>query len=286
VGQRSGGVTDRHVRLPVVPVETHGQGQRERRRALEERVLRSLERRLDTIAFERDMTPQAAFLKCVTGGSRREEQERALSAEKIRHAHRAQLGAIETVGRKRDRDSENRAPDPMLPENRPERFGLAQQAELGRPQRNAVASDPQHLVDFSDACRGQEWEVGAPIAIEEIEDVVAGRMRAGAERRPGHRRDRGIRSLQPRVTSALGEGAEVGQDAFLHELVGELRILAIEPDDDESGDRRFGRRLLCHGPPQRAKWPGEQREQHGDKGRDQHERRRHQREARARADVC
>ena len=81
-------------------------------------------------------------------------------------------------------------------------------------------------------------QVRAPVAIEEVEDVVPRRLRARAERRPRHRRDRRERRLQPAVRCPSRQRAEVRQHAFRHEPIGERRILAVEADDDEPPDLR------------------------------------------------
>ena len=87
--------------------------------------------------FSMQLDARAAFLEPAARRPRGEERERALRAEQIGHAHRAQLGAVELVRRKRDRHAEHRAPDVVIAENRPERPGLAQQAQFGPAQRNA-----------------------------------------------------------------------------------------------------------------------------------------------------
>ena len=157
---------------------------------------------------ERDRNAHAAFLEALARRPRREQQERALRAEQVGHAHRAQLGAVEPIRRKRDRHAQHRAPDAVLAENRPERLRLPKQAQLRlvRAECGSGRASKKPL-DRSDARRREQRQVGPPIAIEEIEDVVARRMRAGAERRPGDRRDRRERRPQPPVAARLARAS-------------------------------------------------------------------------------
>ena len=86
--------------------------------------------------------------------------------------------------------------------------------------------------------RRQHRQVGPTIAIEEVEDVVPGRIGAGAERRPGDRRTDGIRRSKSAVAARLREPAEVRKLSCLQEAFGQPRILAVEADDDEPPDQR------------------------------------------------
>ena len=62
------------------------------------------------------------------------------------HAHRAQLGSVEAVRRKRHRHPQDRAPDAVLAQDRPERLRFSQVAKLGTLTRNQVAADPEERV--------------------------------------------------------------------------------------------------------------------------------------------
>ncbi len=280
------GVADRHGHARGGAIEGGLNRQDQRRRVLEERVLRALERGGHPVAGQRDVDAHAAFLELLGRRARGVEQEGALRAEQIGHAHRAQLGAVEVVRRKRDGDAQHGAPDAVLAENRPERLGPPQQSQLRFLQRNAVPAKLQEALHLADAGGREHRQVGAAIAIEEVEDVVTRRVGPGAERRPRHRRQRWKRRLQAAIAAFLRQRAEVGQQALAHELVGELRVLAVEADDDESGDGGLGAGRQGEQAPRRAEWPRQQREGDDEERRDQHERRGHQREAGSGADVC
>ena len=145
------------MRLPPLAVERDAQRNLQRRRALEEHVLGSAHGRLDAISVERNRHAQAALLETLARGTRREQEECALGAEQIGHAHRAQLGAVEPIRRKRDRHAQHRAPDAVLAENRPERLRLPQQPQLRLVQRNAVAAE---LAGTARPCR-RGWRTAA-----------------------------------------------------------------------------------------------------------------------------
>ena len=229
--------------------------------------------------------PDAALLETLAGRARREEQEGPLRAEQIGDGHGAQLCAVEAIGRKRDRNAEDRAPDPVLAEHGPERLGLAQQAQLGPPAGYPVASQPEEPLDAAEVRGRQQGQVGAPVAVEEVEDVVSPRLGAGAERRPCDRRDRRERGPQSSIAAHLRELLEIRQQPLLHEPIGEHRVLAVETDDDEPADEGARRLAAAQAPPEHAERPEEQRRQRGERRREEREERRQQREARAGSDV-
>jgi hypothetical protein len=208
-----------------------------------------------------------------------------LRAEQVGHAHRAQLRAVEAVGRKRDRHAQHGAPDAVLAEDGPERLRLAQQPNLGAMTRDQIATELEEAIDLADVRRRENGQVGAAVAIEEVEDVVPSGMDAGAERRPRNRRDRRIGRLQPPVAAHLRELREVGQEAFLHEPIGERRILAVEADEDQPFDRGAGRPLSPREPPERAERPDEDRRDRDHDRREDDEERSQNGEAGAGSDV-
>jgi hypothetical protein len=173
----------------------------------------------------------------------------------------------------------------VLAENRPERLRLPQQADLRPMSRDQIAAHLEKLFDFADVRRRQHWQVRAPIAIEEVEDVVPRRVHAGAERRPRHRRNRRIRRLQAPVGSGFRQLREVGQQAVLHEAVGELRILSVEPDDDQPLDCGARRPPAGDRTEQGAERPGQNRRDRDQNRREDDEERRENREAGAGPDV-
>ena len=96
-----------------------------------ERIVWSLDRRLDADR-RRSSTGirRPPSLNVRVGAPSRVERERALRPAQVGHRHRAQLRAVEPIGRKRDRHAQDRAPDAVLAEHGPERLRLSEQPEL------------------------------------------------------------------------------------------------------------------------------------------------------------
>src|SRR5882762_11647430 len=99
--------------------------------------------------------------------------------------------------------------------------------------RDPVLADSEEALDFADASRREYRQVRASIAIEKVEDVMAGRVRAGTERRPRDRRHGRKCRAQAAVASRLREARKIRQIALFHESIGQRRILSVEADDDE-----------------------------------------------------
>jgi len=78
-----------------------------------------------------------------------------------------------------------------------------------------------------------------------------------------------------RIAARLGQLFEVGQLALLHEPIGELGVLPIEPDDDQPLDERFAGPLPppSYQLPQHAERPSQKRQDGDDDGREDHEER-------------
>ena len=106
------------------------------------RVLRALDRRLDAIARRASpATRMPPSLKRSPAGRVVNSRNVPCVPSRSGTRHRAQLGAVEPIRRKRDRHAQDRAPDAVLAEDRPERLRLAQQPQLGLLERNPVASE-------------------------------------------------------------------------------------------------------------------------------------------------
>ena len=184
--QRDPLAVDRDVRNVGRPIDVDHQWQLHRRVAVHEVVLRPLELGLEAVAVARKMNPDAALLDLLAALPRREVDERPLGTEQIRHAHRRQLRAAELLGREGDRHPQHRAPDVVLAEDRPEGLRLAEQAELRLAERDLELPQLEATVDGTDLGRRQHRQVGAAVAVEKVVDVVARRVGAGRERRPGN----------------------------------------------------------------------------------------------------
>ena len=156
-------------------------------------------------------------------------------------------------------------------------FDLPQQPQLGPAQRNAVAP---RLQEPRRPCRCASTTAAADTCADrdrENRRCCARRMHAGAERRPRDRRDRRKRRPQPLVAAHRREFREVRQQAFPHELVGQVRILSVEPDDDEAANEWLHPPAAAQRAPEHPKRPRQQRQQGHDDRRERDEKRRQQR---------
>ena len=119
----------------------------------------------------------------------------------------------------------------------------------------------------TDLGRGQARQVGAAVAVEEVEDVVPPGVGAGREGRPRDRGDRREGGAQTPVAAPLGEPAEVRQLALGDHPLGDPGILAVEAEEDRPLDQRLRLAAAAHHPPQGPKRPGQDRDagqEHGD----------------------
>ena len=74
--------------------------------------------------------------------------------------------------------------------------------------------------------------------------------------------------------------------ALRHELVGELRILAVEADDDEAPHERLRCLTAANETPHCSKRPHKHRGDRDDNGGEEDEKRGEERKSGARSDVC
>jgi len=253
--------------------------------AADEHVGRAFERGLHPVAVELHRHPYAALLELPRRRAGGEEEEGALGAEEVGRRHGGELGAVELVRREGDRHPQHGRPDVVLAQDRPERLRLAKQPELRLVERNAVLADLQEPVDRADLGRGDAGQVGLGVPVEEVEDVVLGRRGAGREGRPGDRRDRRVGRGQAPVRALLGQLLEVGELALRHQPVGDLRVLAVEPDHDQPLDLGLDAAPAPDHPPRRPERPDEERQDRQHDGGEQHQERGEQREARSRSHV-
>ncbi len=233
-------LADRQMRLVVVRVALDTQRNLERRAVLEERVLRPLQRGLDNAVSVLELDSDTAFLNLFIGLACREQQERALGAEQVGHAHRRQLGAVELVRREGDRHPQHRAPDVVIAEDAPERLGFSQLPDIGLLGGNPVLADVERPLDAADMRRREQRQIRAPVAVQKIENVMPRRVGARCERRPGDGRQGGIGRTQPPVATLIPEFLQVRQQALFEILLRELGVLAVETDDDEPVDPGLG----------------------------------------------
>ncbi len=269
------------------PVDIDGERQLHGRVALEEGVLGAPDGGfvavVRTVAAQVDADP--ALLEGLFLGTGGEEHEAALGAEEIGDAHGAELRAVELVGRKGDGHPDDGAPDIVLAEDRPPRFGFAQQTDFGFLQRDPELADLEELLHRTDIGRAQPRKIGPRVTVEEVEDVVPTRVGSGTEGGPRHRGDRRKGGAELAVAAAFGELGEVGQLALGHHPFGDPRVLAVEPDKNRAFDQGFGLPAVADHPPEGAERPGENRHAGQDHGHENHREGTQDREAGARTDV-
>ena len=253
-------------------------------RALAKHVLGPGNRELELVAAGGHGHPKPAFGELFSGRARREQQERPLRAQQVRHAHRAQLRAVEAIGRKGHRHPQHRAPDPVVAENAPERARFPKQPHVRFSSGNAVAADVKEPIDRADSHGGQPRQIGARIRLDEIENAVAAGIAPGAERRPRHRRYRRKRRAEPPIGAGVRQLLEIRQQAFAQKAVRQPGVLSVEAHDDQPRDRG-ARALDRRHPPQRPKRPRQQRQGDDEDRREENEERREKRKTGAGADV-
>src|SRR4029079_2191233 len=109
-------------------------------------------------------------------------------------------------------------------------------------------------------------QVRIGVADEEVVDVVLAGVDAGGEGRPRGRRLRRVRRLQGREPALLRQRADVRQLAFGHPLLEQVRVHAVETEDDQllaelrwpaTAAGRRGCQPRCRGcsTSMRASWP-------------------------------
>src|SRR5262249_16958070 len=155
----------------------------------------------------------------------------------------------------------------------------------GALQRDAPAAQLEAALDVADVRRGEEGQVGAPIPVQKIENVVLRGVRPGAERGPGYGRDRGEGRLQGEVAPALGQLPEPGQLSLGEKGRGEVRIVPVETDDDQSPDPALRGLPATQDPPERPEGPDEEGDDRQDDRREQDQERGDECEPGAGADV-
>ena len=94
---------------------------------------------------------------------------------------------------------------------------------------NVVEDEARRLARAPCRDRAGRWRV----ADQEVVDVVLARVHAGRERGPRRRRLRRVRRAERRRRCRLRELLHVRQLAFVHPLLDELRVHAVEAEDDE-----------------------------------------------------
>ena len=145
-----------------------------------------------------------------------EARERALRAAQVGRAHGGEQPAVEFIRGKRNGHAQDGARHRIAPEDLPERFALT-----------------AHLHRLAQHLGGREFRrIGAKIAIQEVEDIVFGRIHARGKRGPRDRRQGGEGGAQPRVSAHFFQAREIGQFSFSHQAFGHSGIESIEAQQD------------------------------------------------------
>ena len=113
--------------------------------------------------------------------------------------------------------------------------------------------------------RRQQRQIGAPVTVQKIENVVPRRIRTGGERGPGDRRERRIGRRQPTIAPLRLQLRKVRQQPLLEVLLGQLGILPVEAEHDEPLDPGLRPVAKPDGPNRHPERPDQQRrdgEQH------------------------
>jgi len=147
--------------------------------------------------------------------------------------HPGAHGGKRAGGRGRAEDDED---DERRPAASQEKEKRRQQEERERRRRGDLrvpaAEEKRLLRLFGD--RERRDAVGR-IALQEVEDLVAARIETRGERGPGDRRLRGNGGRERRVAAALAERRQVRQPPRRHHLLDDVRVHAVEAEDDDAG---------------------------------------------------
>ena len=121
----------------------------------------------------------------------------------------------------------------MFAEDVPEGAALTAHLDDGPAERDAVPADFEHALGLVHAGGGEFRHVGSQVAVEEVEHGVARGVDAGGEGGPGYRRERREGGAQAVEAALAAQAAEVGQLALRHVALGERRVQAVKPQEDE-----------------------------------------------------
>ena len=123
----------------------------------------------------------------------------------------------------------------------PERRAAADRVDLRLRDRHVAEQKPGRLA----ADHAEIGQVGGGIADQEVVDVVLARVDAGGKRGPRRRRLRRVRGAERIEAALIDQPLEVGQLAVVDQLLDQIRVHAVEAEDDHLlpvlAGRRFAR---------------------------------------------
>ena len=203
--------------------------------AVAARVRRTRDVDLGIVTAERNREqPPAAGVARPRLEIAREIGERAVGAEQVRDAEpRQHPPPRHAVGRKGVWDAQHVHPDAVRGGDVPEGRPLPAAVCLGtrRPEET-----PQEL-RRTDTAGADVGQVRRGVALDEVEDAVTRRPRAGGEGRPRDRRLRRVGRRERAELATRRERLQVRQPPLLHPAREEPRIDAVEAEDDETSAR-------------------------------------------------
>ena len=215
-----------------------------------------------------------------------EVEVRPLTPPQVGHAHCRQQPAVERLGGEGDRHPQDRAGYAVVSQRLPERPAAAPARDARLPERQTERPDPQRVPRPGHPRRAELRPVRPPVRGQEVEDTVLARVAAGLERRPGDRRLGRQRGTQPAEAAFGAQPGEVRQQPFVHELLGQLRILPVETQYDHTPDPTRGRHTSAPNPQYgQTQRPGRQCEHPQRHRPEQDEQRGDEREARPRPHI-
>ena len=153
--------------------------------------------------------------------------------------HRRQPGARREERRRTGAEAEqneNRAGEAAAAGEEEERGQQEQRQPGGREDRGVLLPEEEGHALF--LRHGERRDPVGGIPFEEVEDLVAARIEARRERRPGHGRLRRDRRRQRRVSAPLPEGRERRKLTGRQHLLDQHRVHAVEAQDDDASRRR------------------------------------------------
>ena len=142
-------------------------------------------------------------------------------------------------GHAEGQDHENPADQAPAPEEDQRRRAEEKDRDRGEDRRSPGAEEKRNL----ELLRHREGRdaIGG-IALEEVEDLVAARVEARREGRPGDRRLRGHGREQRRIGAPGLQRGEIRQLPPRQHLLDDVRVDAVEAEDHDPAGKRRGRR--------------------------------------------
>ena len=224
-------------------IDVHRKRQLEARTAAAARVgwARDPDRRLVPTHHERHQpaTPRVAPAR-LPAEVARQVGERAVRAQQVWYAEARQHPAAgHRVGREGVRHPQHDHRNALGGRDLPERLAVTPGVALGRGGLERVHPEAGR----AHPARPHVRQIRLRIPLDEVEDPVPRRRRAGRERRPRHRRLRRVRRGERPEVAAPSQRAQLRQLALVHPTREQLRIDPVEAEDHEPARELSGGRF-------------------------------------------